>query len=82
MSVKSVKLNPALIAAEAIDKLQRQVRAWAIREALRYRLKQERQQLAAMSDEMLRDLGISRADAEAEAASREIPAARLDLRTL
>jgi len=79
MTTKTAKLGPALIAAEALDKLQRQVRAWALREALNYRLKQERRQLAALSDAMLHDLGISRADAEVEAASRAIPAGRLDI---
>lgn len=69
---------PAGAAAESVlDRLLQQVRAWAASESLKYRLQQERRQLAAMSDEMLRDLGISRGDADAEAARTDIPAARL-----
>jgi len=66
-------------AESTLDRLLQQVRAWAAKESLKYRLKQERRQLAALSDEMLRDLGISRGDAEIEAARSDIPAARAAL---
>ena len=57
-------------------RLLQQVRGWAAEESLKYRLQRERRQLAEMSDDLLRDLGINRADAELEAARRDIPAAR------
>ncbi len=63
-------------AESTLDRLLQQVRAWAAEESLKYRMKRERRQLAAMSDDLLRDLGISRADAEIEASRTDIPAAR------
>lgn len=69
---------PAGIVAEStLDRLLQQLRAWAAREALQHQLKRERRQLAEMSDELLRDLGISRADAELEASRTDIPVARI-----
>ena len=44
---------------------------------LKARIHQERQQLLAMSAAMLKDLGISRAEAEQEAQRTDLPAARL-----
>jgi uncharacterized protein YjiS (DUF1127 family) len=44
---------------------------------LKARIRQERRQLLAMSASMLKDLGISRADAEQEAQRTDLPAARL-----
>jgi len=67
--------------AATLDRLLQEVRAWAANESLKYRLKQERRQLSEMSDEMLRDLGIDRAQAHAEAARTDIPASRLTVKS-
>ena len=69
---------PAGIVAEStLDRLQQQLREWAASAAVKRELRHERRQLAAMSDTQLRDLGISRADAELEASRVDIPAARI-----
>ena len=47
------------------------------KQLLKARVRQERRQLLSMSEAMLKDLGISRADAEQEAQSTDLPAARL-----
>lgn len=44
---------------------------------LKARIRQERRQLSEMSGTMLKDLGISRFDAEQEAQRTDVPAARL-----
>jgi uncharacterized protein YjiS (DUF1127 family) len=67
------------VAANTLDALLQQVRDWVKREALKQQLRQERRQLAEMSDAMLSDLGIDRAEALAEAARTDIPADRLNL---
>lgn len=79
MTTKSDNLQSAIAAehARTLDRLLRQAREWAAEESLRRRIKQERRQLLAMSDAMLADLGITRAEAEAEARRRDIPAERL-----
>ncbi len=43
---------------------------------LKARTRQERRQLLTMSEAMLKDLGISRADAEQEARRTDLPTAR------
>jgi uncharacterized protein YjiS (DUF1127 family) len=47
------------------------------KQLLKARIQQERRQLLSMSEAMLKDPGISRADAEQEAQSTDLPAARL-----
>lgn len=79
MTTHTEKLDTAPISGQLLTDLQQQVRVWAARQALKYRLGQERRQLAEMTDAQLRDIGISRADADHEAASDTIPAARLRL---
>ena len=49
---------------------------WMNLQRLKFQLARERRQLREMSDNMLRDIGIGRAEAEIEAASNEIPAGR------
>jgi len=78
MNTRVENYTPGVAAANALDTLLQKVRGWAQREALKYQLRQERRQLAEMSDAMLRDLGIDRADALAEAVSSDIPAERLN----
>ena len=54
---------------------------WAEKFVLQAKVARERQQLLIMSDEMLSDMGITRAEAEAEARKTEIPATRLNTLT-
>ena len=79
MTTRSDKLQPELAAehARTLDRLLRQARDWAAEESLRRQIRRERRQLLAMSDAMLADLGITRAEAEAEARREDIPAERL-----
>lgn len=77
MSTRTEKLNVESVSEQTLEALKQQVRAWAARQALKYRLGQERRQLAEMSDAQLRDIGINRADADREASSRTIPVSRL-----
>jgi len=77
MNTRAQNQAAGAAATDTLDRLLQQVRDWAANEALKYRLRQERRQLAQMSDEMLRDLGVSRGDADAEAARTDVPAARL-----
>ena len=77
MNTRVENYTAGFAAASILDMLLRRVRAWSQREALKYRLRQERRQLAEMPDEMLRDLGVGREDALAEAAKTDIPADRL-----
>lgn len=50
---------------------------WFRVQQLKISLKTERRQLLEMSDAMLKDMGITRAEAQAEAQSLEIPTTRL-----
>ena len=52
-------------------------RTWMSDQQLRFKLRQERRQLAEMSDALLHDIGVSRVDAEREAARQDIPASRM-----
>ena len=63
----------------ALDKLSQQFRQWMKNQQLKFRLTHERRQLLSMSDDMLKDIGISRADAELEAASSTSPPTRLPI---
>ena len=76
MSTRTEKFTSGLFAGEVLERMQRQVREWAVRETLKRKLAQERRQLAYLSDDMLRDIGVCRADAELEASRSDIPAAR------
>lgn len=79
MNTRVENYTAAVAAANALDTLLRKAQAWARREAVKSQLRRERRQLAEMSDEMLRDLGVRREDALAEAAKTDIPAGRLML---
>ncbi|NCF38181.1 MAG: DUF1127 domain-containing protein [Gammaproteobacteria bacterium] len=63
--------------AAALDILTQLFRQWMKHQQLKFQVAQERRQLTEMSDSMLRDLGISRAQAQAEAMRSGLPAARL-----
>ena len=78
MTTRSVKFrpHPAENHARTLERLLQQVRDWAREESLRRRLGRERRQLLAMDDAMLRDIGISRHEAEAEARRTDVPAER------
>lgn len=54
---------------------------WAEKLVLQANVDRERQQLLNMSDAMLSDMGITRADADAEARKTELPATRLNTLT-
>ena len=77
MTTRTEKLDTLSVSEKTLAGLKEQVRAWAARQALKYRLAQERRRLVEMSDAQLRDIGISRADAELEAVSKTIPVFRL-----
>jgi uncharacterized protein YjiS (DUF1127 family) len=79
MTIYTEKLDSVSISGHTLERLRHQIGAWAARQALKYRLAQERRLLAEMPDAQLRDIGINRADADLEAASSQIPAARLRL---
>ena len=51
---------------------------WKKNQRLKFQLARERRQLQAMPDALLRDIGIDRAAAQAEAARSDIPASRLN----
>ena len=76
MSTRTEKFTSGLFVAEVVERLQLQVREWAAREALKRRIAQERRQLENLSDDMLRDIGVCRADAELEAMRSDIPTLR------
>ena len=56
------------------------IRDWLVLQQLRYQVHQERQALLDLPDEILRDMGISRAEAELESQRdyKDVPQARLD----
>jgi uncharacterized protein YjiS (DUF1127 family) len=60
-----------------LDTLLEKFCIWMKNQLLKIRIHQERRQLLSMSEAMLKDLGISRADAEQEAQRTNLPAARL-----
>lgn len=53
------------------------VRKWLAIQQFKATVRREREQLASCSEATLRDLGITRAEANAEARRRDLPAARL-----
>ena len=54
-----------------------QLKSWVQTIQLKNSLQQERKQLLSLSDAMLNDIGVSRADAKREAANSSIPLSRL-----
>ncbi|MDH3760664.1 MAG: DUF1127 domain-containing protein [Gammaproteobacteria bacterium] len=59
--------------AGALDILTQIFRQWMKNQHFKIRVAQERRQLLEMSDDMLKDIGVSRAQAEAEALRSELP---------
>ena len=55
---------------------------WAEKLVLKANVARERQQLLIMSDAMLSDMGITRAEAETEARKTDLPAIRLNALTI
>jgi uncharacterized protein YjiS (DUF1127 family) len=82
MTIYTEKLthNRANQASRVMGNLARQIQHWLKMQEIRHQLRQERKQLMRMSDDALKDLGISRANANAEAWMKDIPAARAFLR--
>ena len=62
--------------ASTLDRLLEALRDWSSQQVLRARIQRERQQLREMPEAILRDLGITRGDAIAEARRNDIPPAR------
>lgn len=62
--------------AGALDILTQIFRQWMKNQQIKFRVAQERRQLQEMSDEMLKDIGVTRAQAETEAMRTEIPVHR------
>ena len=50
---------------------------WMKNQQIKFQLARERRQLLEMSDAQLRDIGITRGEAEAESARSDIPASRI-----
>jgi uncharacterized protein YjiS (DUF1127 family) len=65
--------------AGALDILKMIFRQWMKNQRLRLKLAHERRQLQGMSDTILRDIGVSRAAADAEALRSDIPENRRGL---
>ena len=63
--------------AGALDILTQIFRQWMKNQKFKFRVALERRQLLEMSDEMLQDIGISRAQAETEASQTELPIGRI-----
>lgn len=62
------------------DSLLEKICHYMNNQLLKFRIQQERRQLLSMSEVMLKDLGISRADAEQEAQRTDLPVKRLGSR--
>ena len=60
----------------AFDTLVEKLCCYMKNQLLKARIRQERRQLSSISEAMLQDLGISRADAEQEARRTDLPTAR------
>jgi uncharacterized protein YjiS (DUF1127 family) len=60
-----------------LDILTQIFRQWVKNQQFKFRVALERRQLLEMSDEMLKDIGISRAQAEAEALRSDLPSSRI-----
>jgi uncharacterized protein YjiS (DUF1127 family) len=78
MIEQTVKYPVNLDASSAglTENLSRAAHQWIATLRLKITVRRERAQLLAMSDAMLRDIGIDRAAAEHEARREDIPAAR------
>lgn len=68
--------STAVNTAGMLQRLAQMTRQWLNHQLLKARIHQERQSLLSMSDEMLKDIGISQAQAEQEASRDDIPVTR------
>ncbi len=62
--------------ADALEILNQAFCQWMQTQRLRFRLAQERRQLLEMPEHQLRDIGLTRAEATAEALRTDIPSLR------
>ena len=69
--------NIAGNSAGAFDNLVQKSCYYLKRQLLKVQIHQERRQLLSMSEAMLKDIGISQADAKQEARRTDLPVARL-----
>jgi uncharacterized protein YjiS (DUF1127 family) len=67
------------ISISVFSRLNQILQQWFASQLLKARIYQERSQLLAMSDTMLRDMGITRAQAEEEARRIDLPEARKNI---
>ena len=69
--------SPATSPVGALEYLTRQFLCWIRYQQLKFQVAQERRQLLALTDTELKDLGITRHEAELEARRSDIPPKRL-----
>ncbi len=65
--------------ADTLSSLVKRLQRWAEVQQLKINVRRERQQLLEMSDAMLGDLGITRAQAQEEARKVNLPEARFQM---
>ena len=76
MQTAQIELGSGGIVANLVAFIGGQVRVLTAKAALQARINAERKQLLDMPEYLLKDMGITRAEALAEAASRDLPCAR------
>ncbi len=76
MQTAQIELGTSGIFAGLVAKIGGQVRVLTARAALQARINAERKQLLDMPEYLLKDIGITRAEAVAEASSRDLPCSR------
>ena len=69
--------NDVTSSVGVLDILTAKVCRYTRNQLLKARIKQERRQLSELSEAMLKDLGLSRSEAQQEALRTDIPSARL-----
>ena len=70
---RSLATSPAGV----LETLSRSIRCWFEYQQLKRRIAQERRQLLALTDAELKDIGVSRHEAELEAGRRDLPLKRI-----
>ncbi len=76
MQTAQIELKSSGLFSELAGKVVLQVNALLCRMALQARIKQERKQLLEMPDYLLKDMGITREQALAEASRQDLPGNR------
>ena len=76
MQTAQIELGTGGIFANLVAFIGGQVRVLTAKAALQARINQERKQLSEMPEHLLKDIGITWEQAQAEAASRDLPCSR------